>query len=188
MGLRRVRFTVRMLMVVVAIVALSLFLYETRRRNDETLRRHYGVPLDRNSGHFLVVVKTFRGPLARSQAGALAYQFRYQHGLPSYVMASSEISRVKPSAKRRKAGHGPTTEQVAAPMKPSAKRRNASDGAVQEEVAVLIGDCQTLDESQAILDQVRRIQTDQVTSLLDRLRLRPFRTSNPYFPASVATK
>lgn len=121
-----------------------------------------------------------------SQAAALAFELRHQHGLPSYVMESSEIRRLKPSAKRRKVSPGPAAEDVAAQMRPSAKRRKVSPGPAWKEVAVLIGDCQTSEESQASLDQVRRIQSHTMTSLAGKLR--PFRTTNPYVPATVTTK
>ena len=88
MRLPRLRFTVRRMMIVVILFALVFFTYER-------LRRSYSPALDRNSGRFLVVVKTFRGSSASYDAKRLAADLRYRHGLPAYTLATNEFNRGK---------------------------------------------------------------------------------------------
>jgi hypothetical protein len=92
-----VQFTVRRMMVVVAILALAVFVVEETRKGK--------VPVvDASSGRFLLVVKTFRGPSARSGANALASELRCLHGLPTYTLTQSNTRRRQP---------GPAPESVA---------------------------------------------------------------------------
>jgi hypothetical protein len=86
MTLPRVQFTVRRMMIVVILFALTFFTYEQ-------LRRSYSPALDRNSGRFLVLVKFFRGSSASYDAKRLAADLRYRHGLPAYTLAIKDFNR-----------------------------------------------------------------------------------------------
>src|SRR3954454_1043552 len=90
MRLPKLRFTVRRMMVGVAIVAVAMFVFEA-------IERRKIRAVDANSGRLLVLVKTFRGPSARSEAGVLANQLRHGHGLPSYILAASDLHLRQPS-------------------------------------------------------------------------------------------
>ena len=155
MRLPKLRFTVRRMMVGVAIVALAMFVFEAIERRKIRF-------VDANSGRFLVLVKTFRGQSARSEAGVLANELRHRYGLPSYILAASDIRRRQPSLRRGRALPGPATE----------------------EVAVLIGDCETKEDCAARREQLRRIKSGSDISWVDRLR--PYHTANnPYLPQST---
>jgi len=85
------QFTVRRMMVVVILFALAFFTYEQ-------LRRNYSPALDRNSGRFLVLVKTFRGSSASYDAKRLAAELRYHHGLSAYTLAVRDFNGGKKSS------------------------------------------------------------------------------------------
>jgi hypothetical protein len=99
----------------------------------------------------MVLAKTFRGPDAARYAQALAMELRREHGLPAYVWylrfqpGRSNIRNVPPTAPEQiRSG-----ETVGAP-----ERYRAYD-----EAAVLVGDCQTIDESEDLLHRVKKIHS-----------------------------
>jgi hypothetical protein len=137
-----------------AVPVLAMFVFET-------IQRHRIPTLDAKSGRFLVRVRTFRGPSARSEANALASELRHRHGFPAYIVASGDLPRRQPSPQRGRVRPGPATEQV----------------------AVLVGDCETREDCVARCEQVRRIMWEPVTF---PVRLIPFQMANPYLPQSTA--
>lgn len=144
--------------------------------------------LQRHNGPFMVLAKTFRGPDAARYAQALAMELRSQHQLPAYVWylrfqpGRSNIRNVPPTSP----DYVRSGETVAAP-----ERYRAHD-----EAAVLVGDCQTIDESEEILHQVKKIHSvvlDGTPSMwnwkwrkgLNRAMLttNPLRASQELFPS-----
>lgn len=107
--------------------------------------------LQRHNGPFMVLAKTFRGPDAARYAQALAMELRSQYGLPAYVWylrfqpGRSNIRNVPPTAP----DYVRSGETVAAP-----ERYRAHD-----EAAVLVGDCKTIDESEDLLHQVKKLHS-----------------------------
>jgi hypothetical protein len=88
MRLPRVQFTVRLMMIAVILFALALFIYELLRRSERPA-------LDKNSGRFLVLVKTFQGPSAGYDAKRLAAELRNRQGLRTYTLARSDFNHGK---------------------------------------------------------------------------------------------
>ena len=119
--------------------------------------------LDASSGRYLVWVRTFRGPSARSKANALASELRHRHGFPAYILASGDLPRRQPSPQRGRVRPGPATEQV----------------------AVLVGDCETREGCKARCEQLRRITWEPVRTF--PIRSVPLPTANPYLARTTAS-
>lgn len=126
---------------------------------DEAVQPTFNLPtepiepylLQRHNGPFMVLAKTFRGPDAARYAQALAMELRSQYNLPAYVWylrfqpGRSNIRNVPPTAP----DYVRSGETVAAP-----ERHRAYD-----EAAVLVGDCKTIDESEDVLHQVKKLHS-----------------------------
>ncbi len=108
--------------------------------------------LRRQNGPFMVLAKTFRGPDAARYAQALAMELRSKHQLPAYVWwlrlqpGHSNIRNVPPTAP----GYIQSGETVQGP-----ERVRSYD-----EAAVLVGDCQTIDESEDLLHTVKKLDSE----------------------------
>lgn len=110
--------------------------------------------LQRDNGPFMVLAYTFRGPEAMRYAQALAMELRSKHHLPAYVFSlriqpgHSNIRNVPPTAQPEIR----SDEAVTAP-----ERYRSYD-----EAAVLVGNCKSIDESEKVLHQVKKIRSDVV--------------------------
>jgi hypothetical protein len=115
--------------------------------------------LTKEAGPFMVNAHVFRGPDASRYAQALAIELRNEYRLPAYVFhlkflpGRSLIRGVPPTA----------PAQVRAPhlTEPEA-------GRAYDEAAVLVGNCKTIDDSEKVLHQVKKIHPkclDKVPSI-----------------------
>lgn len=113
--------------------------------------------LQRHNGPFMVNAYTFRGPQAMRYAQALAMELRGKYHLPAYVFSlrfqpgHSNIRNVPPTAPDAVRDG----ETVTAP-----ERYRSYDEAV-----VLVGDCKSIDESEKVLHQVKKLRSDVVDGL-----------------------
>jgi hypothetical protein len=116
--------------------------------------------LTRDAGPFMVNAHVFRGPDATRYAQALAIELRNEYRLPAYVFhlkfqpGRSHIRGVPPTA----------PEYVRAPHMTDPEASRSYD-----EAAVLVGHCKTIDESEKVLHQVKKIHPkclDKIPSLL----------------------
>jgi hypothetical protein len=116
--------------------------------------------LTKDAGPFMVNAHVFRGPDATRYAQALAIELRNEYRLPAYVFhlkflpGHSNIRGVPPTA----------PDYVHAPhlSDPEASRS-------YDEAAVLVGQCKTIDDSEKVLHQVKKIHPkclDKVPSIL----------------------
>lgn len=107
--------------------------------------------LQRHNGPFMVMAHTFRGPDAARYAQALAMELRNQHGLPAYVYflrfqpGHSNIRNVPPTA--------PPQVRSGENVVPPESFRS------YDEAAVLVGDCKTIDDSEKVLHQVKKLRS-----------------------------
>jgi hypothetical protein len=107
--------------------------------------------LTRQNGPFMVLAHTFRGPDAARYAQALAMELRDEHALPAYVFFNriqpghSNIRNVPPTAP----AHIQSSESMSAPESYRS----------YDEAAVLVGDCKTIDDSEKVLHQVKKIRS-----------------------------
>jgi hypothetical protein len=113
--------------------------------------------LTKNNGPFMVLAYTFRGPDAARYAQALAIELRSKHRLPAYVFSlrihpgHGNIRNVPPTA--------PDEIQSDESVTPPARFR------IYDEAAVLVGDCKSIDESEKVLHEVKKIHSDVVDGL-----------------------
>ena len=121
---------------------------------EPTIALPTGVPIDpyllrKENGPFMVVVHTFRGPQATDYALALTLELRQQYQIPAYIFhlkiqpGGSNIRNVQPTA-----AQGIPNAQIAAPEKLR----------VYDEAAVLVGDCKTIDDAEALVKQVKKLR------------------------------
>jgi hypothetical protein len=137
--------------------------------------------LDKRNGPFMVLAKTFRGTDADRMALALAKELRRDFHLPAYVLRTkdfpmkSNIRGVPPTAPR----------DVMQPEIKQPERVRTID-----EAAVLVGDEKTLDGSEKLLHEVKKLHPKCLEGMpvLFKMReggglARAIRTTNPYVPA-----
>jgi hypothetical protein len=135
--------------------------------------------LTKDNGPFMVMAKTFRGPDAERYALALALELRRDYHLPAYILRikdfphRSMIRNVPPTAPEyiRKA-------QLTEPEKVRS----------YDEAVVLVGDEKTLQGSEKLWQQVRKIKPKCLDNMPRILFWREglskaLRTTNPYVPA-----
>lgn len=105
--------------------------------------------LQKEHGPFMVMAYTFRGPDAAKQAQHLATELRREYNLPAYIW----LARVQPSRSNIR-GIQPTAPEHArnGDMAPPERAR------MYDEAAVLVGNCKTIDESEKILHEVKKIR------------------------------
>ena len=105
-------------------------------------------------GPFMVMAHTFHGPDAARYAQALAIELRNRIGcrLTSYFLrfqpGHSNIRDVPPTA--------------APPMRSGEKVTAPERYRSYDEAAVLVGDCKTIDESEDVLKQVKKVRSTVV--------------------------
>jgi hypothetical protein len=108
--------------------------------------------LTRQNGPFMVMAHTFRGPDAVRYAQALAIELRQKYNLPAYVFflrfqpGHSNIRGVPPTA----APEVQSGEKITGP-----ERYRMTD-----ESCVLVGDCKTIDDSEKVLHQVKKLHSE----------------------------
>jgi hypothetical protein len=116
--------------------------------------------LTKDAGPFMVNAYVFRGPDATRYAQALAIELRKVHHLPAYVFhlkfqpGRSNVRGVPPTA----------PDYVRTPHLAEPEKDRTYD-----EAAVLVGHCKSVDESEKVLHQVKKIHPqclDQVPSIL----------------------
>lgn len=113
--------------------------------------------LQRSNGPFMVLAYTFRGPDALRFGQALAMELRSKYHMPAYVFSlriqpgHSNIRDVPPTAQPEIR----SDESVTAP-----ERYRSYD-----EAAVLVGDCKSIDESEKVLHQVKKVRSEVVDGL-----------------------
>jgi hypothetical protein len=140
------------------------------------------VPLDpyilrKENGPFMVMARTFRGPDATKYALALTLELRNTYHLPAYIWhlkvqpGGSNIRNVQPTAP----GVVPNAD-ITAPEKYR----------VFDEAAVLVGDCKTIDDAEALLHRLRKCKLNCLDALptiwgqrKGSLRFGSFVTQNP---------
>ena len=145
-----------------------------------------GVPLDpylltKEQGPFMVIVHTFRGPQATDYALALTMELRQSFRLPAYIFhlkiqpGGSNIHGVQPTA----------PSQV-----PNAEISDPAKFRVYDEAAVLVGNCKTIDEAEALVHQVKKLRPrtlDGLPTIWGHRKGRGFKwampTANPLIPA-----
>jgi len=139
--------------------------------------------LTQEAGPFMVHAHTFKGPNAEKAALALTMELRSQYHLPAYVFRPKDfpmrsmIRGVPPTVPRgvnRPALGFPEMERV------------------KDEAAVLVGNERTLDDSEKLLHQVKKIRPVCMDNIPDwhpgskgKGLSRAIRTTNPYAPAEV---
>ena len=134
--------------------------------------------LTKDNGPFMVMAKTFRGPEAERFAVALVKELRQQFGLPAYIV------RTKDFPNRSNIRNVP-------PLAPEGIRQaNLSDPErvrSYDEAAVLVGDCKSLDESEALWLRVKKLKPKCLNEIPTIFGWRTglstaIRTTNPYVP------
>lgn len=93
MRLPCVRFSVRQLMTLVVLLAVTFFTYQKWRRS-------LSPALDRTSGRYILLIKTFQGSSADYDAKRLAAELRYNHALPAYIFATKDRNCGKQRSER----------------------------------------------------------------------------------------
>jgi len=145
--------------------------------------------LQREHGPFMVMAHTFRGPDASRYAQALCIELKERYGLPAYIWHAkiqpghSNIRNVAPTA----------------PVETPGNRVTQPEGArVYDEAAVLVGNCATEQESQALWHKVKKLHCNTLDGLpsiypwrkkgLSRalMTTNPLRASQELFPGSLA--
>jgi hypothetical protein len=139
--------------------------------------------LTKQNGPFMVLAKTFRGPDAERMALALTQELRRDFHLPAYILRTKDfpmksmIRGVPPTAPR---------DQMVAKIKMPERVRTV------DEAAVLVGDEKTLEGSEKLLHQVKKLKPKCLEGMpvlfLNREGgglHRAIRTTNPYWPAQA---
>ena len=107
--------------------------------------------LQKEHGPFMVAAYTYRGPDAAKQAQILATELRKEYGLPAFIW----LARVQPYHSNIQ-GIQPTAPPHArnGDLAPPERYR------MYDEAAVLVGNCKTIDESEKLLHQVKKIRPE----------------------------
>ncbi len=158
---------------------------------NDLVNAHVALPADpiepylltQESGPFMVHAHTFKGPNAEKLAQLLAMELRTKNGLPAYVFRPKDfpmrsmIRGVPPTADRG-------TNRAMLKF-PELER-------VKDEAAVLVGNEKTLEDSEKLLHQVKKIRPSCMENLSDwhpgfkgKGLSRATRTTNPYAPAEI---
>ncbi len=136
--------------------------------------------LGKEHGPFMVLAHTFRGPEATRYAHALALELRNRFHLPAYIFharikpGNSNIRKVQPTADHQ-IRNGIITEPEASRM--------------YDEAAVLVGNCKSIDESQDLMKQVKKLHPVTLDGLptiwtwRKQGLKRAMMTTNPYVAA-----
>ena len=139
--------------------------------------------LTKDAGPFMVSAHVFLGPDATRYALALVLELRRDYQLPAWIYYQknqplhSNIRNVPPTA----------PESIRQPDLAMPERVR-----IYDEAAVLVGNCKTLDESEALLHRVKKIHPkclDGMPTLMPWRKgiglSRAMRTTNPYVPTQV---
>lgn len=134
--------------------------------------------LTKDNGPFMVTARTFRGPQAERFALALVKELRQEYGLPAYILRTKDFPN-----------H--SVMRNVPPLAPSYVKRpelgQPEKTRSYDEAAVLVGDCKTLDESEALWHRVKKIKPkclDEIPTIFGwRHGLSTAtRTTNPFVP------
>ena len=137
--------------------------------------------LTKQNGPFMVLAKTFRGPDSERMALALCMELRRDFGLPAYVLRSKDFPM-----KSLIRGTPPTAPRdVMVPRIKEPERVRTVD-----EASVLVGDEKTLEGSQKLLHEVKKLHPKCLDGMPVMFKdregaglARALRTTNPYVPA-----
>ncbi len=137
--------------------------------------------LTKENGPFMVLAKVFRGPDSEKMALALCKELRQDFGLPAYVLRSKEFPMK--SYIRGTPVQAPSVTTKAAIKQPEQVR-------IHDEAAVLVGNEKTLQGSEELLHQVKKLNPKCLEGIPVLFRWREggglhraIRTTNPYVPA-----
>jgi|GEM_PF-1060793 len=134
--------------------------------------------LTKDNGPFMVMARTFRGPEAERYALALVQELRHEYALPAYILRSKDFPN-----------H--SVMRNVPPLAPEGVRRaHLSDPErvrSYDEAAVLVGNCKTLDESEALWHRVKKLKPKCLNEIPSIFGWRSglstaTRTTNPYVP------
>lgn len=135
--------------------------------------------LTKDIGPFMVLAKTFRGPDAEKFALALVQELRSEFGLPAYIL------RTKDFANRSLVRNIPPTApaNLQRPLLTEPEKYRTYD-----ESAVLVGNEKTLEASEKLLHEVKKLKPrclDELPHIWNNRRhlKNAIRTTNPFVPA-----
>lgn len=132
--------------------------------------------LTKNAGPFMVLARTFRGPEAERYALALAIELKRDYGLPAYIL------RTKDFPNRSNIRNVPPTADA---FMAKARLTDPEKTRTYDEAAVLVGNEQTLDASEKLLQKVRKIKPVCLNEMPSIFNWRSglttaLRTTNPF--------
>jgi hypothetical protein len=137
--------------------------------------------LTKENGPFMVLAKVFRGPDSERMALALCKELRQDFGLPAYILRSKEFPMK--SYIRGTPVQAPSVTTKSAIKQPEQIR-------IHDEAAVLVGNEKTLQGSEDLLHEVKKLHPKCLDGMpvLWKFReggglARAIRTTNPYVPA-----
>jgi hypothetical protein len=136
--------------------------------------------LTKENGPFMVLAQVFRGVDAERMALALCKELRQDYHLPAYILRSKEFPMK--SYIRGTPVQAPSETMKAAIKLPERIR-------IQDEAAVLVGNEKTLQGSEDLLHQVKKIHPKCLQAMPQLFPwrtaslARAIRTTNPYVPA-----
>ncbi len=137
--------------------------------------------LTKENGPFMVLAKVFRGPDSEKMALALCKELRQDFNLPAYILRSKEFPMK--SYIRGTPVQAPSVTMKSAIKQPEQIR-------IHDEAAVLVGNEKTLQGSEDLLHQVKKLHPKCLDGIpvLWKIReggglARAIRTTNPYVPA-----
>ncbi|ADV63979.1 hypothetical protein Isop_3421 [Isosphaera pallida ATCC 43644] len=138
--------------------------------------------LPKEAGPFMVLAHTFRGPDAAAYAQLLAMELRKAFGLPAWVY----YQKIKPGGSNIQ-GVPPTVTEENAVAEQSLKGQERYR--IYDEAAVLVGECASVDEGEALLKKVKKLKPEclqHIPTILPWRKKdlsRAILTVNPYVPA-----
>jgi hypothetical protein len=137
--------------------------------------------LTKENGPFMVMAKVFRGPDSERMALALCKELRQDFNLPAYILRSKEFPMK--SYIRGTPVQAPSVTTKSAIKMPEQIR-------IHDEAAVLVGNEKTLEGSEELLHQIKKLHPKCLDGMpvLWKWReggglARAIRTTNPYVPA-----
>jgi hypothetical protein len=137
--------------------------------------------LTKENGPFMVLAKVFRGPDSEKMALALCKELRQDFNLPAYILRSKEFPMK--SYIRGTPVQAPSVTTKSAIKQPEQIR-------IHDEAAVLVGNEKTLQGSEELLHEVKKLNPKCLEGMPVLFRWREggglhraIRTTNPYVPA-----
>ncbi len=135
--------------------------------------------LTKDQGPFMVLGRTFRGPEAERFAVALAKELRTKYNLPAYILRTKDFPNK---------GNIRNVPPTANPFVKRSELAEPEHVRSHDEAAVLIGNCKTLDESEALWKEVKKLKPQCLEEIPSIFGWRKglstaTRTTNPFVPA-----